>query len=119
MQAARIEKGKDLAAEFDIDDHLAALSARVPPLATDFQDLMTASIKACRVLYPDNPDVSSLEELVEMLKGAKDRLQLWRSSSAHAGADAALTLIMSWHEDIKLGRSGRCGKEVYGARSRS
>ena len=85
MQAARIEKGKDLAADFDIDDHLAALSARVAPLAADFQELMTASIKACRVLYPDNPDVSSLEELVEMLKGAKDRLQAWRSSSERRG----------------------------------
>ena len=104
MQAARITKGKDLAADFDIEDHLAALSARVAPLTKDFQDLMTASIKACRALYPDRSDADSLEELVGMLKGAKDRLQLWRSSSARAGADAALTLIMSWHEDIKLGQ---------------
>ena len=65
---------------------------------------MAAGIKACRALYPDNPDVSSLEERVDMLKGAKDRLQLWRSSSARAGADAALTFIMSWYEDIKLGQ---------------
>ena len=104
MQAARIEKGKDLAADFDMDDQLAALSARVAPLANDFQDMITASIEACRALYPDHPDVSSLEELVGMLKGATDRLQLWRSSSARAGADAALMLIMSWHEDIKLGQ---------------
>ena len=74
MQSTRVVKGKDLAAKVDIDDHLAALNARVAPLAHDFQDLMTAGIKVCRVLYPDNPDVSSLEELVEMLKGAKDRL---------------------------------------------
>ena len=103
MQAARIAKGKDPDAEFDMDDHLAALSARVAPLASDFHDLMTASIEACWALYPDHPDVSSLEELEGMLKGATDRLQLWRSSSARAGADAALMLIMSWHEDIKLG----------------
>ena len=99
-----LRRARDLAADFDIDDHLAALSARVAPLAADFHTLMTASIEACRALYPDHPDVSSLEELVGMLKGAKDRLQLWRSSSARAGADAALTLIMSWHEDIKLGQ---------------
>ena len=37
-----------------------------------------------------------------MLNEGKERLQLWRSSSARAGADAALMLIMSWHEDIKL-----------------
>ena len=37
-----------------------------------------------------------------MLKGTKERLQLWRSSSARAGADAALAFIMSWHEDVEL-----------------
>ena len=104
MQAARVAKGKDLAASFDIDDHLAALSARVAPLAKDFQELMTASIKACQALYPDRSDADGTEEIVGMLKGAKDQLQLWRSSSARAGADAALTLIMSWHKDIKLGQ---------------
>ena len=37
-----------------------------------------------------------------MLKGTKERLQLWRSSSARAGADAALAFIMSWHKDVEL-----------------
>ena len=46
--------------------------------------------------------MSSQEELEGLLKGTKDQLQLWRSSSARAGADAALTLIMSWHEEIEL-----------------
>ena len=45
MQADRIAKGKDLAENLDIDDHVAALSARVAPLKKDFQDLMTASVK--------------------------------------------------------------------------
>ena len=102
MKAARILKGKDLAAEYDIDDHLAALGARVTPLATDFQALMSASLKACRALYPDQPEVDSQEDLEGLLKGAKDWLQLWRSSSARAGADAALAFIMSWHEDVEL-----------------
>ena len=102
MTANRVAKGKDPASEFDIDDHLAALGARVAPLASDFQVLMAASLQACRALYPDQPEVDSQEELEGLLKGAKDRLQLWRSSSARAGADAALTLIMSWHEEIEL-----------------
>ena len=59
MKAARILKGKDPAAEYDIDDHLAALGARVAPLATDFQALMSSSLKASRALYPDQPEVDS------------------------------------------------------------
>ena len=85
-----------------MDDHLVALAARVAPLASDFQSLMAAGLKACRPLYPDGPDVSSQEELEKMLKGTKERLQVWRSSSARAGADAALAFIMSWHQDIEL-----------------
>ena len=79
MQAARIAKGKDPAENFDIDDHLAALSARVAPLTKEFQDLMTASVKTCRALYSDRLDADSAEELVGMREGTKDRLQLWRS----------------------------------------
>ena len=85
-----------------MDDHLVALAARVAPLAADFQSLMAAGLKACGPLYPDSPDVSSQEELEKMLKGTKERLQVWRSSSARAGADAALAFIMSWHQDIEL-----------------
>ena len=85
-----------------MDDHLIALDARVAPLAADFQSLMAAGLKACGPLYPDGPDVSSQEELEKMLKGTKERLQVWRSSSARAGADAALAFLMSWHQDIEL-----------------
>ena len=85
-----------------MDDHLIALGARVAPLAADFQSLMAAGLKACGPLYPDGPDVSSQEELEKMLKGTKERLQVWRSSSARAGADAALAFLMSWHQDIEL-----------------
>ena len=76
MKAARVLKGKDPAAEFDIDDHLAALGARVAPLAADFHALMSAGLQGCRALYLDQPDVNSQEELEGLLKGTKDRLQL-------------------------------------------
>ena len=36
MSTNRIAKGKDPAAEYDIDDHLAAMGGRVAPLASDF-----------------------------------------------------------------------------------
>ena len=75
-----------------MDDHLIALDARVAPLAADFQSLMAAGLKACGPLYPDGPDVSSQEELEKMLKGTKERLQVWRSdrkstrlNSSHSG----------------------------------
>ena len=63
---------------------------------------MYACVNTCRALFPQRKDTRSTNKLIEMLNEGKERLQLWRSSSARAGADAALMLIMSWHEDIKL-----------------
>ena len=102
MQSGRVARGKDLADEWDIEDHVTALSARVAPLKKDFEEVMTACVKTCRALYPKHTDARSTRQLVGMLNESKERLQLWRSSSTRAGADAALLLIMSWHEDIKL-----------------
>ena len=83
-------------------EHLTALKARVAPLNQNFVDLMYACVHACQALFPECPNARSTNRLIELLIQTKTRLQLWRSSSARAGADAALTLIMSWHEDIKL-----------------
>ena len=76
VQADRIAKGKDLAENLDIEDHVAALSARIAPLKKDFEEVMTACVKTCWALYPDHADADSTDELVGMLEGSKDRLQL-------------------------------------------
>ena len=106
VKAGRVERGKasgsSLPDKFDINDHLTALKARVAPIKKDFADVMSACVNTCRALYPEHTDARSTSQLVGMLNESKEWLQLWRSSSACAGADAALMLIMSWHEDIKL-----------------
>ena len=64
--------------------------------------MMYACVHTCRALFPERTDAHSTCKLVGMLNEGKEWLQLWRSSSARVGADAALMLIMSRHEDIKL-----------------
>ena len=76
MQADRVAKGKDLADNLDIADHVAALSARIAPLKKNFEDVMTACVETCRVLYPERADADNTDELVGILEGSKDRLQL-------------------------------------------
>ena len=106
VKDARTERekasGSTLPPEYDMLDHLMALKARVAPLKQDFVDVMYACVHACRALFPECPDARSTERLIDLLSQTKKRLQLWRSSSARAGADAALMLLMSWHEQIKL-----------------
>ena len=76
-------------------DHLTALKAQVAPLKQDFINVMYACVNTCRALFPDCPDACSTDRLIKLLNQGKTRLQLWRSSSARAGAEAALMLIMS------------------------
>ena len=43
-----------------------------------------------------------MEGLIRFLDATDDRLQEWRESSARAGADEALKVVLSWYEGIKL-----------------
>ena len=100
MKDARAERekasGSQLPPEFDIIDHLTALKAWVAPLKQDFINVMYTCVNTCRALFPDRKDARSTSRLIKLLNEGKKRLQLWRSSSTRAGADAALMLIMSW-----------------------
>ena len=106
VKDSRAEREKasrsQLPPEYDMLNHLAALKARVAPLKQDFINVMLACVNTCQALFSYCPDARSTDRLIELLNQGKTRLQLWRSSSARAGTDAALMLIMSWHEDIKL-----------------
>ena len=43
-----------------------------------------------------------MEGLIRFLDATDDRLQEWRESSARAGADEAMKVVLSWYEGIKL-----------------
>ena len=88
--------------EWDIEDHLSALNARISPLKAIGMDLLDAGIRAYRALWPGSQAPVSIEELSKCLTGAETRIREWRSSAARAGADQALTFVLSWYEAIDL-----------------
>ena len=106
VREARAERAKlsgtPLPEIWDIEDHITALKARIAPLKDSHIDLLNAGLKAHRALFPEARQVRSAEELINALDEAQTRLRHWRSSSARAGADAALLFIMSWYELIDL-----------------
>ena len=65
-------------------------------------DLLDAGIRAYRSLWPGSQTPVSIEELSKCLSGAEARVREWRSSAARAGADQALTFVLSWYESINL-----------------
>ena len=108
VRNARAERAKlteaPLPETWDIEDHITALKARIAPLKDSHIGLLNASLKAHRILFPEARQVVPVEELIRDLDQAMTRLQQWRSSSARAGADAALLFIMSWYELIDLAK---------------
>ena len=106
VRDARAERAKLIGAPlpetWDIEDHITALKARLTPLKEAYTDLLNASLNAHRVMFPEARQVRSPEGLIRDLDQAENRLKKWRSSSARAGADAALQFILSWYEKIDL-----------------
>ena len=88
--------------EWDIEDHLTALEARISPLKTIGTELLTTGIRVYNAVWPESAAPVSVAELSKCLLTAEARLREWRSSSARAGADQALTFVLSWYEDIDL-----------------
>ena len=81
---------------------MTSLLARVRPMRIIGVDVVDAALRAFRVLWPHEPRPSMMEGLIRFLDATDDRLQEWRESSARAGADEALKVVLSWYEGIKL-----------------
>ena len=97
----RAESGP-ISEEWDIEDHLTALDARISPLRCIGTELLEAGIRVYRILWPESATPATIAELSKCLLAAETRLREWRSSSARAGADQALTFVLSWYEAIDL-----------------
>lgn len=85
-----------------MDDHLTALNARLAPLKSVGTALLDAAIRAYHVLYPEATGPATIPELSKCLQATEDRLRAWRSSSARAGADRALSFVLGLYEEIDI-----------------
>jgi len=97
----RAESGP-ISEAWDIEDHLTALNARLSPLKAIGVDLLDAAIRAYNVLWPGSQAPASVSELARCLMASEDRLIEWRESAARAGADEAMSFVLSWYEGINL-----------------
>jgi hypothetical protein len=101
LRQKKAEEGP-ISVEWDQGDHLAALQARHKPLQTFGVDMLQAAIHTHAVLYPSVEALPTCKELTEILMDSGDRLDEWRASAACAGADEALSFVLSWYEGIDL-----------------
>jgi hypothetical protein len=85
-----------------MDDHLAAMAARVEPITMLGYELRKAAEELYRLLWPTEMLPGELANLVKWLESAPDRLLDWKESAARAGADMALSFVLSWYEEVDL-----------------
>jgi hypothetical protein len=112
-EACRQATGEESSVYFSMDDHLAAMAARIEPITMLGYELRKAAEELYRLLWPTETLPTEIANLVRWLENAPDRLCDWKASAARAGADLALSFVLSWYEEVDLDRlaTRRAGAE--------
>ena len=89
--------------EWDIEDYLESIRARLSPLKRFGDDLLKSATHVHKALWPEDDSPPTVSALAKQLSGGNDRLRAWRESAARAGAEEALMWVLSWYEELDLG----------------
>ena len=71
-----------------------------------------------KALWPSDSPPGSMEELVELFKGARWRIQLWKISACREGAREAWAMVKTWYTKlnpnhmVRVGPLGSNGEEI-------
>ena len=81
--------------EWGLEDYLESLRARINPLKRFGDDLLKSAAHVHKALWPEASSPRTIDNLAEQLSEGDDRLRVWRESVTRAGADEALTWVLS------------------------
>lgn len=106
--------GVDVPPHWRMEDHLEALKVRLQPVAELGGQLREAAQEVFKILWPGQVLPPDAEKLAKWLAAAPGRIDDWRASAARAGADEALSFVLSWYEEVELDQlsSRRAGVEA-------
>ncbi|KAK1694477.1 hypothetical protein QYE76_011174 [Lolium multiflorum] len=99
--ARRQATGEQSSACFSMDDYLASMAARVEPITKLGWELRKAAEELIR-LWPTETLPQDLANLIKWLETAPDRFHDWKESAVRAGADMALSFMLSWYDEVSL-----------------
>ncbi|KAK1698889.1 hypothetical protein QYE76_015586 [Lolium multiflorum] len=100
--ARRQATGEQSSECFSMDDYLASMAARVEPITKLGWELRKAAEELIRLLWPTETLPQDLANLIKWLETAPDRFVDWKESAARAGADMALSFVLSWYDEVNL-----------------
>ncbi|KAK1607840.1 hypothetical protein QYE76_031513 [Lolium multiflorum] len=96
--------GEGSSATFTMEDHLSSLAARVEPITTFGWELRKAAEELVPMLWPDKEAPQNISSLASLIEQAPDRFIDWKGSATRAGADMALSFVLSWYNEVDLGQ---------------
>jgi hypothetical protein len=96
-----------------MDDYLASMAARAEPITILGYELRKAAEQLFRLLWPTETLSSELANLINWLEKLPNRFLDWKDSTARAGANMALSVVLSWYDEVNLDQleSRRVGVE--------
>ncbi|KAK1670020.1 hypothetical protein QYE76_058179 [Lolium multiflorum] len=96
--------GEGSSASFTMEDHLSSLAARVEPITKFGWELRKAAEELVPMLWPDKEAPQDISSLTSLIEQAPDRFIDWKGSATRAGADMALSFVLSWYNEVDLGQ---------------
>jgi hypothetical protein len=87
-----------------MEDYMASMAARVEPITKLGWELRKAAEELVQMLWPAETVPQDLSNLISWLERAPDRFLDWKESATRAGADMALSFVLSWYNEVDLGQ---------------
>jgi hypothetical protein len=93
---------KNPKAELSSEELMASIKGRLQPTAKLGSKLHQAVASVFRALWPGRAEPDDAEQLLQWMSLVSNRVDVWKESAARAGAEQALSFVLSWYQGISL-----------------
>jgi hypothetical protein len=97
-----IVRPKDPKAELSLMELIASIKGRLQPVAALGSRLCGAVYSVFRTLWPGQAEPDNVDRLLLWMTLVSNRVDMWKESAARAGAEQALSFVLSWYQVINL-----------------
>jgi hypothetical protein len=98
----KIVPSSDPKAELSSGDLVALAKGRLHPVAKLGRDLHEAIVSVFKTLWSGRAVLGEIQALLQWIPLVPNRLDIWKESTARAGAEQALEFVLSWYPGVNL-----------------
>ncbi|KAK1613019.1 hypothetical protein QYE76_036692 [Lolium multiflorum] len=103
-ESRRRATGEGSSEYFTMEDYMASMAARVEPITKLGWELRKAAEELVPMLWPAEAVPQDISNLTSLMEQAPERFLDWKDSATRAGADMALSFVLSWYNEVDLGQ---------------